>query len=391
MASQKPAELTREQRVKLLKKRVLRATFGSALLPGLGQLTLAKLVPSQRAFGLAMIVLFAGGVAGAVMHLLSGLWLFESALGSFAFGVLLRSLVLIYLFGIVDAYFCALRPDDQDAVLRRRAVGLNMLLPGAGYLLTRTWLRALMGLGVSAMVVFFAVARYHRFLDLVFVGLQLIMGAAMHQQRRIAEADERGTVEPPRPVLDPVAPAQIFVLMAVLVGLGAVGWVIARRMPSYDFAEVRSKDVQIHPRQSGIEVRIPPIKVKLLAAGEGWIAETGKSGLLFSAQHAKNIALRLGAELIMPFVRPERHALGIRRRIVAGGYKHERTKQRQVHGRTAYQMRFSRTVRGQTIDQWTVMVARDNMALLLLIECNRVRCKQAEQDLERTVLSLKLE
>ena len=241
MASQKPAELTREQRVKLLKKRVLRATFGSALLPGLGQLTLAKLVPSQRAFGLAMIVLFAGGVAGAVMHLLSGLWLFESALGSFAFGVLLRSLVLIYLFGIVDAYFCALRPDDQDAVLRRRAVGLNMLLPGAGYLLTRTWLRALMGLGVSAMVVFFAVARYHRFLDLVFVGLQLIMGAAMHQQRRIAEADERGTVEPPRPVLDPVAPAQIFVLMAVLVGLGAVGWVIARRMPSYDFAEVRSK------------------------------------------------------------------------------------------------------------------------------------------------------
>jgi len=61
------------------------------------------------------------------------------------------------------------------------------------------------------------------------------------------------------------------------------------------------------------------------------------------------------------------------------------------HGRSAYQMRFSRTVRGQTIDQWTVMVARDNMALLLLIECNRVRCKQAEQDLERTVLSLQLQ
>jgi hypothetical protein len=273
---------------------------------------------------------------------------------------------------------------------RRSAVALNLLVPGSGYLVIRAWVRAATGLLVLGLLLAFAAVRYHRFIDIVFVATQLLMAAAVYQQARIAAA--AANVELPEPPLDPVGPAQVAALLTVVTALLAAGYVVHLRMPDYSFANVVEDQVHIKPSAAGITVRIPALEeVSLTAVGDGWIAEKPPADLLFSAQHERQATLQLGTELILPFLKPQRYVEHLRRRMVAGGYSHEKTKALRVGGIPAFQLWFSRPLgANQRLDQWIVALPRGHYAFLLLIQCNRVRCREILPVLEGSRDSFKL-
>ena len=372
-------KLDRAQRIALLRRRVARATFPSLLLPGLGQL-----ISGERILGGALMAGFAVGAAVAGWHLASGIALLETPLGSFVIAALLRGLAIVYLFGVADGYFTGLDPTDTDARLRRRALLLNVLWPGAGYALARLWLRALTATLVLAIIVYFASVRYQRYLDLVFIVTQLIMGVAVYQQLRIIEAREE---RPPRPVPpDPVALAQITALVVAVAAVIGCGYVVQLRMPTDVVSQIDADaDVRIRPRSRGIEVQVAPLAMSMTASGDGWIAQKSSPGELFSARHEKNLALRLGTQLMLPFVKPERYVETLRRQMGDNGWTHQETTSHSLGGVRAYQLRFSRPLgRGQHVEQWTVAVPRDGYAVLLLVRGNRVTCNRLRPMLART-------
>ena len=382
MAKRTKAEPQRD-RASELKRRVNLATFSSLLLPGLGHLRLGRKIT-----GLAMIVGTLLAVALSAIHLYLGLSMFESTTGSFLFGVLLRALVILYGYALVDSYYGALFIDDHHGVRRRMAAALNLLVPGAGYLVAKAWIRAGTGVLVLAMIIVFAGLRYHRFLDLIYIGMQLVMMAAVYQHFRIAQA--KAGVEAPH-ANDPVGPSQITVFFVIPALLVAMGYVVHLRMPSYDLARVDREEIQIRPSSRGIAVKVPRLELDFSAWGDGWIAKEYQAGAIFNARHDKNVTLRVGTQIVLPFVQPHRYVEHLRQKMVEGGYTHQKTKRLKLHGRRVYQLRFSRSIGvNQYVDQWTIVAVRAQYAYLMLLECNRMVCKTLVDDLEKTRNSLKL-
>lgn len=150
---------------------VIRWTLAAALLPGTGHL-----LRGERRTGGLMAATTLALIALAATQLTAGLSLFESSLGAFVFRAMLRGLALLYGFAALDIYLRATRPQDQGASLKRLAILLNLLVPGAGYLVVKAWIRTATGLALLTLILVFAHAGTHRYLDIIYIVMQAVMG-----------------------------------------------------------------------------------------------------------------------------------------------------------------------------------------------------------------------
>ena len=363
----------------------MKSTLASMAAPGLGHL-----VARKPAIGALILVCFGAGLAVAVFHLTRGMAFFESSLGGFLFPVLLRGLVVLHLFAAFDAYVWALDPDgDLSLPRRRRAVLLNALAPGTGYLLARAWIRAATGLALLALVLVFARSGRHPYLDLIFMGMQAVMAVAVYHRlgsEAQARLDREGRGAPELPA----APgAQIALLLLSTAALFAVGFVAHRALPGVH--GVTSKDVKVLPDAAGIRLGVPTLGLSLVAAGDGWIANASPtSGLLFEARHRQGASLMLGLQPIPGFMRRERYLRRVRQWMEGKDLTFQRATELEIGGRKAVQMRFSEN--RSPMDHWTVTVpvAEQKVAYLLLIGCERKVCKELLPELERTRDSLRV-
>lgn len=362
----------------------------SLLLPGSAHLLLKRYRE-----GLLLIVCAVAGGLGTALHLFRGLGAFESPLGSFLFGALLRALPVFWGFALVDAGLSAEQAGNRRL---RRAVACNLVIPGSGHLLCGSLRRGLMSLGLLALIITFTSARYHRHADILLLAMQLLTAFAILGELRQREQQEReqqgsrspASAQPASPTIGLVLPAIALVFVSAAVGFA--GYVVSLRMPDYSFSDVTAEQVRVRSNDHGIAIKVPQLGISLLAAGDQWVPQEASGGALFTANHAKQIELRLGTEAILPFVKPNRHIDGLRQRISARGFQHVKSKTLALGERQATQMHFSRDIgQGQTLDQWTIALPEKNYIVLLLIQCNRIRCQEALEELERTKDSLRLQ
>lgn len=365
----------------------LPATLASLLLPGLGQL-----LAGARLAGLLMLALFLAGAALAVAHLVHGLDLFESPLGAFLFRVLLRGLAVLQAFATIDAYGRSLAPGDRQGKARRLAVALNLLVPGTGYLVGRAWLRAATGLAVLTLLLLFARGGRLPYLDVIFVGMQAVMGGLVYLQLRVAaerEAEARGElVAPARRTEAPAA--QVVCLVAVVEAIILAGLVTDRSVPRSELRNLSREDIKTQSAAAGIKLEIPPLGLSLWARGRGWTLQSSPE-FLFQAQHHAGGRLMLGVQQIYPFERPRRMERRLRAWLEAKGLVHRRTMSLRLNGTPATQMRFSGDFEGGNhIDHWAIAVPRPGYALLLMLQCERARCAEVAPLLEQSRDSLAL-
>lgn len=338
---------------------VLTATLLGLLVPGGGHLFLRR----WRS-GALLLGLMAAGLAVAIWHLVVGLSLFESNLGSFCFGVMLRGLAILHAFSVLDAHLSARRPGESGH--QRLAVVLNLLVPGTGYLVARTWIRGATGLLLLVLVIYFAKAGINPYLDLIYVGMQLVMGAAVFMQFRMRDAQNeqapaaRGPL-PPRVVQI----AQLVVLVAVSCAVVAFGYVTQRALPNVDVRWLTAEDIRTRPVEEGILLSVPRLGLSLKAAGTGWTTEIGKDGFLFSAEHEKGPTLMVGIRNIPPFVRSDRVVRRVRQMMEgkANRLVYLGTKQIRLNEAPATKMLFSR-------DHWIVTVPQDKFIFIVMLGCH---------------------
>lgn len=352
----------------------VRATLLSAVLPGAGQLLLGA-----RAFGAGMLALFAALAALVITHFARGLRPFETYLGSFVFAVALRALIVLHFFAALDAYRRAVEPPSiaHHARLSRAAVLLNIVLPGSGYLLARTWIRVATGGGV-VLAVLYAAQRPSRVIDVAFIAVQGVMALSVYQHLARQRAGEH---PPTRTAVREVPLCQITLLVLFVVCATGIGWTVRERFPSYALSGVSAKDIEIHPRAGGIALRVPPLGLSLTAVGSGWIEAEHRPGALLYARHRQGVTLRAGAELLIPFLRFDRYTEQLKRRMAEGGYRYRATRQ-LANGAT--QLRFERRRPDATIDRWVIARSKGDTAYLLIISGPRASCKALLPALEKT-------
>jgi hypothetical protein len=351
------------------------ATLAGALVPGAGHLLLR--LPQ---LGGLFFCLVAAGAAVAVWHLTSGLDLFETDLGSFLFGVMLRGAAILHAYSVLDAYLLAVDTAKVASPRPRQAVLLNLLVPGTGYLLARAWLRAGVGLAVLVLILYFAKVRKHPYLDVVYVALQLIMSVAVYVQmtRGSREPGMEATAPPPRPQLPKVPAAQIIVLVVTVIALLGCGLVVQRSVPpSWMFGGITTKDIQAKKRRSGIQFSVPRLDLSITAFGPGWKLTEGKSRFLISAEHEKGATLMVGIQPIPPFVRTERYLTRVRSWMESNNLTLKRTSQLDLGGLEATQMEFSG-------DHWTIAIPRKNFAYVMMLGCRFDSCQDSNAIRKKT-------
>ena len=105
-----------------LARRALIATV-AAIVPGAGHAVLGQL-----GLGAALLGAFVVGGALAAWHLARGLALFESPLGAFLFGVLLRGLAILVGFSVGDAYLRAVQrlSGEADVLAKRQLIARRL-------------------------------------------------------------------------------------------------------------------------------------------------------------------------------------------------------------------------------------------------------------------------
>jgi type IV secretory pathway TrbD component len=363
---------------------VITNTLASFVVPGLGHILARK-----TATGALILLAFGAGLAVAILHLTQGLSPFESKLGGFLFPVLLRGLILLHVFAVFDAYVWGVDPKgDLSLPRRRQAVLLNLLVPGAGYLVARAWIRAATGLALLTLVLFFARSGSHPYLDLIFVGMQAIMTVAVYHQMGAAAQAELDKQSRPAPDLPKVPAAQVILLLAATLAVFGFGYVLQRALPGVTY--VTQKDIQVRPGEGGIRFAVPKLGLSMTAAGTDWVANaTPTSGLLFEAQHKRGASLMVGLQPIPNFVRKERYLGRVREWMESKSLAFKRSIDLRLGGRDAVQMRF---VGPKQTDHWTVTVPapEQKVAYLVMISCERSVCKSLLPELERTRDSFRL-
>jgi hypothetical protein len=358
------------------KARVFRLTLLAALVPGAGH---ALLGLRLAAASLLAGVLGGAGLAG--FHLLRGLAFFESPLGAFLFAVLLRALCALQAFAAVDVYLRATR-SDPDGARRRLAVAANLLAPGVGALLLRSWLRAATGLALLGLVVYFAVLGRHPYIDIIYLGLQLLTSAAVLAPQRGPDGEPRLSPATRRPLEAPAG--QIVVLCAVVAAVVGVGMVTLRMLPSGALSGLSTRDVQARQTEAGVLFSIPRLGVKLTAAGPGWTVPDRRTEFILAAEHRDGGNLMLGIQQIYPFERPGRVSARLRRWLESKGLVLRRTLELTVGGVAATQLRFSGDFGDHRIDHWAIAIPRDGFAFVLMLQCERKKCDALAPVLERT-------
>lgn len=371
-------------------KKVFRATLLSALVPGLGT---THFGPRQRPLlGLALLGL---GLALAIVHLVLGLSPFDSRLGGLAFAHLLRSLGAGYAFLVLDTYLTGVDPRGHRAPPRRRlAVLLNLLLPGAGYLLARAWIRAATGLLLVVLVAYFA-HHGHPYADIIFVAMQLVMGVAVYRQVRLGEGEGAGAPDMPEAAAEPrlheplpqVQEAQVVVLVVLLASLSWIVWVTQERFPP----RLSAGGLSARQEAAGLRLTAGELGVSLLVPGEGWQARARQAGGIFGADHPDGAHILLAVQPKPAFMGQERFYRRLRRRLEDQGLTHVKSKDLTLSGVESRQMRFSgRAPDGGGVDQWAIAVPRRGYALVLLLSCMERACPSVADALERTRDSLVL-
>jgi chromate transport protein ChrA len=278
-------------------------------------------------------------------------------------------------------------PGDRVGKARRLAVALNLLAPGTGYLVGRTWLRAATALAVLALLLFFARSGRLPYLDIIFVGMQAVMGGLVYLQLRVAaerEAEATGQLAAlPRRAEAPAA--QVVCLIAVVAAIIIAGLVTERSVPRSELRNLSREDIKTRSSVAGIKLEIPPLGLSLWARGPGWTLQTGSSEFLFRAQHRAGGQLMLGVQKIYPFERTRRMERRLRAWLEAKGLVHQRTMAIQLNGTAATQMRFSGDFgAGNRIDHWAIAVPRPGFAFLLMLQCDRTRCAEVAPLLEES-------
>jgi hypothetical protein len=366
----------------LAPQRVIKATLASLLLPGAGHL-----LAGYRRIGAVILLAFGLGAAVSLTHLLSGLRTFEDALGAFAFGALLRGVVVVWGFAALDVYLRGMALGDA----RRRANTVaNFLLPGAGYLLARSWMRA--GSSALVLIVVVYVGRLpNRYLDLIFVGFQLITAFGVYHQQAMATLEAERDQPSLAPHVDHLPLAQIQLLVQLMAAAALFGWIVLLRMNDVSLLRVVDQDVTVRRRAVGLQVRLEKHQLSFIAMGSGWKHRPGvDGGAFFRARHQLGASLVLGVQPVLPFVRPERYLLAIQRQLESSGYRLERQQSLQVAGLSATQLRLSRTVSGMQLDRWAIVVPRGDVAYVLLLSCGRTICKRLLPALEKSRDSLRI-
>lgn len=279
----------------------------SLLAPGAGQFKLGR---RTWAGGLLLGCIFA--IALIIVHLAHGLAMFESARGSFLFACLLRGLVFAYCYAAFDSYFSVANPDPRT-VKRRQAMILNMLLPGAGYLLIRAWPRMITVTLLLVMVVFFA-GRAARIIDVVFVVMQVIMAVIVyHEMVQQQMREDQKAMQLPDLTHHPVG--QLICLALFGIAIVAVGWIVQQRMPDIAFKSLTIDDVKLRPHGNTLGVHIAKVGLDVSVIGAGWLLDPKPRGALFTAEHDSGGVIHLAVEEIEPFMRPERHVAQFIKRL----------------------------------------------------------------------------
>ncbi len=362
-------------------------TLAAALLPGGGYLLLRR-----RAWAAAFAALELGGAALGVAHARVGLPFFETPQGEFFLAVILRGVAILHAFGVLDAYRLALDPQGLSAPpLKRRAVLLNVLLPGAGYLLARAWVRAATGLLLLTLVVFFAWYA-HPYLDIIFLAMQGVMGAAVFVQLQAQEAAREqeargvGLTDPPAEVQE----AQIVILVVLLAVFVWCGYVAQLRLPPPGLQGLSLKDIQVQPGAEGIRYRVPPLGLQLLAAGPGWTAADHQAGYLFHAVHARDAFLAMGIQRV-PVLLPEaRLVQRVRAFVEHKGFKLIKTEARRPGGAPALLLRFSGELAEGPVEHAVLAVPHGKVVYLLMLSCKAQSCASLAGQFERTLESFRV-
>jgi hypothetical protein len=365
--------------------KVVSATLASAVLPGAGQILLGR-----KRFGAAILALTALLVGLGVYHLTVGLGLFETKLGSFLFGVMLRAVGILYAFAAVDAYLTGVDPSGKVDPTRRRAAALNLLIPGAGYLLAKAWLRAATGLLVLVCVVYFA--RFGRpYLDVIFVVMQLLMGGFVYQQVRLAEAKAAQGDDPyarPKlptpPQLPKVVAAQIIVLVVVVAAVFGGGLVVLEALPVHGQVTGLEKSTSLKKVDGGIHMAVKKLGLTMTIAGSDWSVSQDPKEFLFEATHGSGATINLRVGSLPPFVRTDRFHDGVRRQIEGNSLEHRKTRHVNLGGLEGTRMTFSR-------DHGVVAARRGRVGVIVIFGCKYGSCAETAALRERTLRSVKLE
>lgn len=366
--------------------RVIAATVAAAVFPGAGHLLLRRLPHAALLF-----VLTGAGLAAAVLHLTRGLGLFETHVGTFLFPVLLRGLLVLHAFAVLDAYLTAVDTAQVSAPRKRQAVLLNLLVPGTGYLVAKAWVRAATGLALLVLVLFFARTGRHPYLDLIYIGMQAIMAVAVYHQMQVKaakELEQQGRLPTPLPK---VPAAQVLVLVVMTAALAVFGYVLQQALPNRAVTGLTPADIETQASEDGIRFSVPRLGLSMTAAGPGWNAGSRAARFLFSAEHERDANLRVGVQAIPPFVRTERYLGRVRRWMEQNGLVYQKSLDLKLGKKEAVQMRFA-TPQG-TRDHWTITVPvpGQKLAYLVLLDCPRSRCHELLPQLERTRDSFRLE
>jgi len=367
--------------------RVVVGTLAAAIVPGAGHL-----VAGKTRLGLVLLAAMAAGVTVAVLHLTRGVGLLESHLGGFLFPVLLRALIVLHAFSVLDAYVWGVDPRaTRSFPARRQAVLLNLLVPGSGYLFARAWLRMGTGLALLVLVLVFARAGRHPYLDVIYVGMQAIMAIAVYHQmsmRLQAELDHKGR-DAPRP-LPRVGGGQVVAMLVCVAAAGAFCYVVYQALPGTTSLTVKDIDP---PRRtsSGVELRVPRLGFSMIAGSDWEVTSNPGEGYLFEARKG-GAHLMVGVQEIPSFVRRERILDRVRKRMESQGLTHQRSLDLKLGGRPAVEMRFAGRDEGGPVDHWTVVVLSPSQKLAYLVRfyCRRSVCEKLQSELERTRDSFRL-
>lgn len=371
----------------LIPNRVLAGTIAAALVPGAGHLLARKVV-----HGLLILAVTAAGAVVAALHLGRGLDLFESHLGGFLFPLMLRGVIILYGFSVLDAYCWGVDPDGTRSLpARRQAVALNLLVPGSGYLAARAWVRAATGLALLVLIVVFARAGRHPYLDLIYIGVQLVMAVAVYHQMSVKAQQELDRQNRDAPTLPKAPGAQVVVLLAITAAVFGVGWVTQQALPGA--GGLTPADLEVRPGGKGIVFSVPRLGMSVTAGGSDWTATANPgSGFLFSAEHKEGANLRIGLQQVPSFVRRDRYLDRIRGRM-GMGLDHVKTKDIELNGLGAVQMLFSGKGKGGArLDRFVITVPSpaQKLAYLMIIECHRDICQKLLPALEATRDSFKI-
>ena len=351
----------------------------SLALPGAGHVLVGSL-----SLGAIIAATFLGIMATAVLHLTSGLAAFDSTRGSFLFACALRAGSILYGFSAFDSYLRRVEPN-AFAEKRRLALLCNLLLPGAGYIFARNWIRTATGLLITAMVVLFA-GRPNRYIDLIYVCTQLIMGITVYHQMAVRDA----RLDHSREKANHTFGGQMASLFAVLVALTATAIVVQMRMPNLDYLRLRESDTDILPTDRGIQVSIAKLGLRFTAIGSGWILDTQRSGEAFHAQHADGGSLRVAARPLVPFSGITSYVERLRVDQMSAGYIFDSVERKRLGPHTAWHMRLHRTYRGSPLRRETVILPSKNQATLFLFECSAHSCATLQPTFDKTLLSISL-